>query len=1380
MIHVLNHNSEIIDFISRSDNVVIHSEYKREKENNSELLDLTILSSRAKHFKENNRIIIQDKSNQYREFIIQHIEDSGQYIDVEATASYIIDIGTAKPIPAGKYEKMSVTQKLDEVLRDTDWVTGDCDYGGVRTNSWTSVRTPYEMISQLETSHELESDFEIIIEGNEVVERRVNMKKPNSLFKGKEIEYGKDIIEMKRTVDFSEVVTALFAFGPEDDKGNRISLVVTDDEAQEQFGLPNRYIWGIYEPESDDENMTTDRLKTLTKTELNKRKSATVSYEISTLDIEKQFPHEIIRFGDTVRIKNSDFVPSLYAESEVIGFTHDLISDEVVYTFGNVVEYKEDDLLKYFKGKLNEINQKLNDNISNVNTIVNDAVEGQLEYFEPKIIKSDEAPEKPVEDMLWYDTSNPDVAVLRRYVNGEWKNETAKDVEQLGGMTREKVLYNSLTNTFANLNIQHSKLLDEVYKLLNNEYLVDDELRLQLDNAMNNIINVYNNIKTNLDSMTLETATIGKLIDTQALFVRYRERLQDLYKAMRNAQIAADDRLKLLQSQYTDEKFNDAMNKIAETLPNGRWDSENQQLYADIPNEQELSNLKQTLQDYYDGNIKELEGRLNNSVDSKVKVAKDEISANVKSVESRINGVQTRVDTTESNISALKGQISLMAKSDDVAQKLRDVDGRLTPLETTVQSNKATLDILPTQIDSKVSKQDYTLDKDNIVQRLDNADSQRKQLSNEITDKVTITEFNSGMDATANYLESYADDKVDNLSIGSENLLLNSESRSDGANTTTHSFIRYYLTHPLEIGKTYTLKADVVTTDERQSGQTSVYPYNPNGKRDTVDIKDGKIIYTFTAQSESTEFLVYKDIVGQSNVDLNVTIEKAILVEGDKVTGWMPANEDVRKDIQQAETNAKAYTDEYKRNNDIAMTKLETSVSQLDGEVSIKVDEQKFNASQKTLSKVLTEIAATTSGINLTYDSNGTIQGVTVDNGGVKVDATKLDINKGDVVIQNGVTTIKDAYIDKLFSKNATIQYLNSIDITAKRLQAVDNGANVNIENGSITMTRADKTKLNLGINGISMYNSNGSKRFSIDERLVTSAAIGTSNANVYLGTGSNYEARIVDVSGLPSDGYVDSYVYRPLRASGFYGNFWNINTADTLGDPVNLYARPVSGGELRVVLNGTRSNYQNFRADGIYGNWFDVNQLQGSSSNLFIRPLRDGELRVTESGSTSKYRPVRASHFMLEGEGIGDNTPNNSYMGTNKEWRFTSNAFYNKGDTEYKDIRFRNWNAMSSERFKYDIDEWNYSVLDAYRNDLQLYKYKNKSEKDDDYTRYHHGIIIEREIPIEWRNGDGFDGNEVLFWNTKAIQELIFIVDKQSNQIQKLEEQLNAKSNAN
>ena len=119
--------------------------------------------------------------------------------------------------------------------------------------------------------------------------------------------------------------------------------------------------------------------------------------------------------------------------------------------------------------------------------------------------------------------------------------------------------------------------------------------------------------------------------------------------------------------------------------------------------------------------------------------------------------------------------------------------------------------------------------------------------------------------------KNYTDNEINNLDIGSENLLLDSERRTDFTTYTGYSYTRYYLTHPLEIGKTYTLKADIVITDERQSGKTSIFPYNPSGIRDTVDIKDGKITYTFTAKVESTEFLIYKDVAGQSNVCLLYT-----------------------------------------------------------------------------------------------------------------------------------------------------------------------------------------------------------------------------------------------------------------------------------------------------------------------------------------------------------------------------------------------------------------------------------------------------------------------------------------------------------------------------
>ncbi|OAW32719.1 phage tail spike protein, partial [Staphylococcus hominis] len=1202
-------------------------------EEKTETFDFTIENTRAEKLRERNRIIAQDNNGTFREFIIIHITDNFDgTTEIECNASYLEDLKTAKPIKPGKFEAHTTTQALLKTLADTGWeVSDDTEYGGNRTTSWTSYTNPFDLIYMLCTTYDMVPSFYIELGAHTVEHRYVSIAKPKNLFKGKEITKGKDLTGMTRTIDLSEVKTALLAVGPEKEDGSRIETVVVDDEAQEIFGLPNRYIWDVYEPESNDENMTLKRLTTLAKTELNKRNQAAISYEVSSTDIHKYYNDVTVHLRDIVRVKDRDFRPPLYIEAEVIGIKYNWLADESEFTFGNVIEYEETKLREFFTRKLDEITKKLNDNISNVNTIVSDVVAGELEYYERKIFKGAEPPENPQNDTLWYDTSNPDVAVLRRYWNGKWITQTADDVEKIGGLRREQVMYRDLNNSFINLTIQHSQLQNDVYDVLNSEYLVDDDLKGNLNQALLDVDNVYQEIKTNLESMDEDTATIGKLVDTQTLFTVYREKLQTLYKYVTDAKISIDKRLKLLQSQYTDEKFNDAMDKIAQTLPNGRWDSENQQLYADIPNEQELSNLKKTLQDYYDGNIKELEGRLNNSIDSKVNIAKNEISTSVKSVESKIDGlnigtrnlllnseersdsiindthayityfltqplevgedytilsevyttspeqsgkvsirgyfpdnglinvpiidnkikltfkpkvpserillykdiagqssdkldttfkntilvkgnkigdyaqapveleqkfintakentdnalkpITTKVTTNETNISELDKQISLMAKSEDVAQKLRDVDGRLTPLETTVQSNKATLDILPTQIESKVSKQDYTLDKNEIVQRLDNADSQRKQLSNEITDKVTITKFESGITEAKNHAdnikketENYTDNQINNLDVGSENLLLDSKSRNDGANTSTHSYIRYYLTHPLEIGKTYTLKADIVTTDERQSGQTSVYPYYPNGTRDTVDIKDGKIIYTFTAQAASTQFLIYKDVAGQSNVDLNVTIEKAILVEGDKVTGWAPANEDVKKDIQQAETNAKNYTDDYKRSNDVAMTKLETSITQNGDKIALKVDEQKFNASRKTLSQVISEISATTKGINLSYDENGNIQSYTMDRNGIQLRGDKVDIT-----VNKDFNVIASKVDDKV-GKNEIINRLNlspeGLDINVNNIgiRGGDSVDYLDIRNnsilsyGSFTRTWAnvtDTANLRLGIQG--------------------------------------------------------------------------------------------------------------------------------------------------------------------------------------------------------------------------------------------------------------------------------------------------------------------------
>ena len=1579
-IHVLDFNDNIIDFISQSDGALINAEMSMNVEEKTETFDFTIENTRAEKLRERNRIIAQDNNGTFREFIIIHITDNFDgTTEIECNASYLEDLKTAKPIKPGKFEAHTTTQALLKTLADTGWeVSDDTEYGGNRTTSWTSHTNPFDLIYMLCTTYDMVPSFYIELGAHTVEHRYVSITKPKNLFKGKEITKGKDLTGMTRTIDLSEVKTALFAVGPEKEDGSRIETVVVDDEAQEIFGLPNRYIWDVYEPETENENMTLKRLTTLAKTELNKRNQAAISYEVSSIDIHKYYEDINVHLRDIVRVKDRDFRPPLYIEAEVIGIKYNWLSDESEFTFGNVIEYEETKLREFFTRKLDEITKKLNDNISNVNTIVSDVVTGELEYYERKIFKGSEPPENPQNDTLWYDTSNPNVAVLRRYWNGEWITQTADDVEKIGGLRREQVMYRDLNNSFINLTIQHGKLQNDVYDVLNSEYLVDDDLKGNLNQALLDVDNVYQEIKTNLDSMDENTATIGKLIDTQTLFTVYREKLQTLYKYVTDAKISIDKRLKLLQSQYTDEKFNDAMDKIAQTLPNGRWDSENQQLYADIPNKEELNNLRQTLQDYYDGNIKELEERLNNSVDSKVNIAKNEISTSVKSVESKIDGlnigtrnlllnseersdsiindthayityfltqplevgeeytissevyatsseqsgkitirgyfpdnglinvpiidnkikltfkakvpserilfykdiagqssdkldttfkntilvkgnkagdyapapveleqnfintakentdnalkpITTKVTTNETNISELDKQISLMAKSDDVEQKLKDVDGRLTPLETTVKSNKATLDVLPTQIESKVSKQDYTLDKNNIVQRLDNADSERKQLSNEITDKVTLTKFESGMTEARNYTdnikketENYTDNQINNLDVGSENLLLDSKSRNDGANTSTHSYIRYYLTHPLEIGKTYTLKADIVTTDERQSGKTSILPYTPSGTRDTVDIKDGKIIYTFTAQAESTQFLIYKDVAGQSNVDLNVTVEKAILVEGDKVTGWSPANEDVKKDIQQAETNAKNYTDDYKRSNDVAMTKLETSISQNGDKIALKVDEQKFNASRKTLSQVISEISATTKGINLSYDENGNIQSYTMDKNGIQLRGDKVDITV------NKDFNVMASRVDDKVGKNEIINRLNlspeGLDINMNNIgiRGGDNIDYIDIRNnsilsyGSFTRTWAnvtDTANLRLGIQGgtVKVQNRTTGYNLYLTEKGLSTMLAGAGDETA--GTLEFHSTKYNDTSrgvrlhstygavALESDysriilnanltvNIESNYgiYFRPYRdnrtGNNEFAMYVKQNDSGAYTDGVLKYGNVSSdtsqyGSGIRFSKSSINSTIYATNKDGDIGTGhFFADKLYGDltakGSNAYI--LVDDALRITDkkgyNNGNVKYKDLQC--LDVQANSIRVNTAKDFYIGVStNELRVTNNLFWNGGDTGYKPVRASAFNNASLEQYKTDIKKWDYDALTVIANDLDLYQFKYKNEEGKEKGLNHRGVIIGRDYktPDEFIYGDGVNLYEMVTWSLRAIQQL-------NEKINTLEEQLNEQS---
>lgn len=1548
-IHVLDFNDNIIDFISQSDGALINVEMSMNVEEKTETFDFTIENTRAEKLRERNRIIAQDNNGTFREFIIIHIADNFDgTTEIECNASYLEDLKTAKPIKPGKFEAHTTTQALLKTLADTGWeVSDDTEYGGNRTTSWTSHTNPFDLIYMLCTTYGMVPSFYIELGAHTVEHRYVSITKPKNLFKGKEITKGKDLTGMTRTIDLSEVKTALLAVGPEKEDGSRIETVVVDDEAQEIFGLPNRYIWDVYEPESNDENMTLKRLTTLAKTELNKRNQAAISYEVSSTDIHKYYNDVTVHLRDIVRVKDRDFRPPLYIEAEVIGIKYNWLADESEFTFGNVIEYEETKLREFFTRKLDEITKKLNDNISNVNTIVSDVVAGELEYYERKIFKGTEPPENPQNDTLWYDTSNPDVAVLRRYWNGKWITQTADDVEKIGGLRREQVMYRDLNNSFINLTIQHSKLQNDVYDVLNNEYLVDDDLKANLNQALSDVDSVYQNIKTNLDSMDEDTATIGKLVDTQILFTVYREKLQTLYKYVTDAKISIDKRLKLLQSQYTDEKFNETMQNVATGI-GGTWNAETGQLLADIPSQQELEDA---LKAYINGQDEALKQLIDGEVNSKIIQTKDELSSNISEVSAKVDGIQvggrnlvlksdvpysnsnyliadytlskpmevgkTYTVTVKGNVENSNGGLAILrdngryfitSNADKISDELYKVtfeankdtfitdnirlynypidtrvrsniewvkleegnmptdwtpapedtqkaaqaytdemlepitstqiqqssdikqlkdgftlkadkkdittlyDDSIAPLERQVNNNSSELKIQSDKIDSKVSNEQYTADVNDIISKLNSAESQRIQLSNQIADKVSLIEYKNGIDSVKstnrNYLQSYysaTQNSTSGITKGPYYVELNAYQR-----------INFYF-YDRNNGGNPSLKqnTDYILKVHENSPDIKIGIFYKRGSYTIAGYTTDKVIRFNTGNREDILIIA----ISQSN---DQYIGKISLYEGTKELDWSPAPEDIELLGLTAENNAKSYIDDYKNENETKLKLMNTEINQNGQAIQLKASQQDFNASRKTLSQVISEISATTKGINLSYDENGNIQSYTMDKNGIQLRGDKVDITV------NKDFNVMASRVDNKVGKNEIINRLNlsseGLDINMNNIgiRGGDSVDYIDIRNnsilsyGSFTRTWANETdtaNLRLGIQGgtVKVQNRTTGYNLYLTEKGLSTMLAGAGDETA--GTLEFHSTKYNDTSrgvrlhstygavALESDysriilnanltvNIESNYgiYFRPYRDNRIGNNEFAMyvkqNDSGAYTDGVLKYGNVSSdtsqyGSGIRFSKSSINSTIYATNKDGDIGTGhFFADKLYGDltakGSNAYI--LVDDALRITDkkgyNNGNVKYKDLQC--LDVQANSIRVNTAKDFYIGVStNELRVTNNLFWNGGDTGYKPVRASAFNNASLEQYKTDIKKWDYDALTVIANDLDLYQFKYKNEEGKEKGLNHRGVIIGRDYktPDEFIYGDGVNIYEMVTWALRSIQQL-------NEKTNTLEEQLNEQS---
>ncbi|EML6321036.1 hypothetical protein QCQ60_001215 [Bacillus cereus] len=370
-----------------------------------------------------------------------------------------------------RIEGKTVNQFMDMALAGMKWKRGKTEYAGFHTMTIDTIIDPLTFLKKIASLFELEIQYRVEVVGSQIVGWYVDMVKKRGRDTGKEVTLGKDLVGVRRIEHSRDVCTALVGFvkGEGDtiitvEKINDGLPYITDSDAFQRWNEKGKHKFGFYSPETEEQNMTPQRLLTLMKTEFAKRVNTSVLYDVEAAAIGRVFglSHELINEGDTIRVKDTGFTPKLYLEARAIAGDESFTDpSQDKYAFGDyreIVDANEELRKLYNKvlaslGSKQEILDQLDKLVKETAEKANDAqkesesakklAEKVQENLKNNAVNIIEAKNPPTDNLivgktLWRDISNGKPGILKVW-NGKGWELLIPDVETIKKETMEQV-----------------------------------------------------------------------------------------------------------------------------------------------------------------------------------------------------------------------------------------------------------------------------------------------------------------------------------------------------------------------------------------------------------------------------------------------------------------------------------------------------------------------------------------------------------------------------------------------------------------------------------------------------------------------------------------------------------------------------------------------------------------------------------------------------------------------------------------------------------------------------------------------------------------------------------------------------------------------------
>ncbi|PEO57635.1 hypothetical protein COI41_29925, partial [Bacillus toyonensis] len=423
-----------------------------------------------------NLVVKQTRDGTFVSYIITEVEQdtAGRPKKIYALGEHT-KLKKATVIKPQTIQATTVNESTDFALQGTEWKRGITEFVGIRTIHIKDFTNPLDLLKQIASTFELEIRFRTEIMGSFIVGRYVDVIKKVGRDNGKEFLLGKDAQGIRRIENSQDVVTALVGVGPQNSETgefltfeeiNNGKLYVGNNDALQRWSKDGKHLFDMYSPQTEDQDMTKQRLKQLTEAELKKRIDSSTSYEVNAVALEKVFglSHESVRKGDTVRIKDTGFSPPLFLEARLIAADEcDTDPSKDKYIFGNYREIKDtrsliDRLYAQIMGSLSNkaskelldmLDKKLQENVKETEVIRKESeaakkiAEQVAENLKNNIVDIIEGVNPPTENLkdrktLWQDISKGKPGILKLWKDGKW-DPVVPDVESVKKETLEQV-----------------------------------------------------------------------------------------------------------------------------------------------------------------------------------------------------------------------------------------------------------------------------------------------------------------------------------------------------------------------------------------------------------------------------------------------------------------------------------------------------------------------------------------------------------------------------------------------------------------------------------------------------------------------------------------------------------------------------------------------------------------------------------------------------------------------------------------------------------------------------------------------------------------------------------------------------------------------------